>query len=46
LLLWSVEEIESLRLSSDEYEEIVIESGSVVPLNFISLNEIIIIIFL
>ncbi|KAK2439818.1 acid beta-fructofuranosidase [Trifolium repens] len=33
LLLWPVEEIESLRLSSDEYEEIVIEPGSVVPLN-------------
>ncbi|CAJ2638561.1 unnamed protein product [Trifolium pratense] len=33
LLLWPVEEIESLRLSSDEYEEIVVEPGSVVPLN-------------
>ncbi|XP_004499664.2 beta-fructofuranosidase, soluble isoenzyme I-like [Cicer arietinum] len=33
LLLWPVEEIESLRLSSDEYEGVVLKPGSVVPLN-------------
>ncbi|TKY49856.1 Beta-fructofuranosidase, soluble isoenzyme I [Spatholobus suberectus] len=33
LLLWPVEEVESLRLSSDEFEEVVVKPGSVVPLN-------------
>ncbi|XP_058721940.1 beta-fructofuranosidase, soluble isoenzyme I-like isoform X2 [Vicia villosa] len=33
LVLWPIEEIESLRISSDEYEGVVITPGSVVPLN-------------
>ncbi|KAL2641091.1 hypothetical protein AAZV13_06G271500 [Glycine max] len=33
LLLWPVEEVESLRLSSDEFEGVVVKPGSVVPLN-------------
>ncbi|KAK7322445.1 hypothetical protein VNO77_25825 [Canavalia gladiata] len=33
LLLWPVEEIESLRLSSAEFEEVVVKPGSIVPLN-------------
>ncbi|XP_057453793.1 beta-fructofuranosidase, soluble isoenzyme I-like isoform X2 [Lotus japonicus] len=33
LLLWPVEEIESLRLSSVEFEGVLVEPGSVVPLN-------------
>ncbi|KAK7334499.1 hypothetical protein VNO80_26256 [Phaseolus coccineus] len=33
LLLWPVEEVESLRLSSDEFEGMVVKPGSVVPLN-------------
>lgn len=33
LLLWPVEEVETLRLSSDEFEGVVVKPGSVVPLN-------------
>ncbi|CAJ1958613.1 unnamed protein product [Sphenostylis stenocarpa] len=33
LLLWPIEEVESLRLSSDEFEGVVVKPGSVVPLN-------------
>lgn len=33
LLLWPIEELESLRLSSDEFEGVVVKPGSVVPLN-------------
>ncbi|XP_061356225.1 beta-fructofuranosidase, soluble isoenzyme I-like isoform X2 [Gastrolobium bilobum] len=33
LLLWPVEEIESLRVSSDEFEGVVVKPGSTVPLN-------------
>lgn len=33
LLLWPIEEVESLRLSSDEYEGVVVKPGSIVPLN-------------
>jgi len=33
LLQWPVEEIESLRLSSYEFEEVVVKPGSVVPLD-------------
>ncbi|KAK7263848.1 hypothetical protein RJT34_31445 [Clitoria ternatea] len=33
LLLWPVEEVESLRLNSFEFEGVVVKPGSVVPLN-------------
>lgn len=33
LLQWPVEEVESLRLSSVEFEEVVVTPGSVVPLD-------------
>ncbi|XLR04132.1 hypothetical protein S83_070330, partial [Arachis hypogaea] len=33
LLQWPVEEIESLRLSSDEFKELLVKPGTVVPLH-------------
>ncbi|KAL5078381.1 hypothetical protein RYX36_017365 [Vicia faba] len=40
LVLWPIEEIESLRISSDEYEGVVITPGSVVPLNITQASQL------
>lgn len=40
LVLWPIEEIESLRISSDEYEGVVITPGSVVPLNITQATQV------
>lgn len=40
LVLWPIEEIESLRKSSDEYEGVVITPGSVVPLNITQATQV------
>ena len=45
LLQWPVEEVESLRLSSDEYEEVVVTPGSVVPLNISQATQVLSIAF-
>jgi len=40
LLQWPVEEIESLRLRSYEFEEVVVKPGSVVPLDIGSATQV------
>ncbi|KAK7401441.1 hypothetical protein VNO78_12928 [Psophocarpus tetragonolobus] len=40
LLMWPVEEVESLRLSSDEFEGVVVKPGSIVPLNITSATQL------
>lgn len=45
LLQWPVEEVESLRLSSDEYAEVVVTPGSIVPLNITQATQVLSIAF-
>lgn len=40
LILWPVEEIESLRSQSHEFDKVVVEAGSVVPLDVGSATQV------
>lgn len=40
LLLWPIEEVESLRTNSTEFEDVLLEPGSVVPLDIGSASQV------
>lgn len=40
LLQWPVEEVDSLRLSSKEFDKVEVKAGSVVPLNIVSATQL------